>query len=425
MLRLVLLFVCLLTFENYNHACAHFLFVHMVRGKTPRAELHFAESAWDFSANGRMVGIMVAAEARGPGNEKMTCTQESFGLVAPVNENQTAACADFTYGLMSRGETFLLEYHAKGIVGLESANTPIGLKAEVLAAPTDSDRLVLTVLFEGIPASGAEVVASVKGLDAETFTADKNGQVEIPRPTTPVFSIRAMVSEKREGTYENRPYGEARHYTTLTVHTQDVPSNSDGLAWAVLHDARDRCAEFTANGTQWSGKFKGKFDDESSKGSFVSTNGDVQISETDPDSTATQNSLDLLNLLPNPYSFSEAVVFNTDRSARGGSVITIPDRGLEFEIQDRRIQSIHQNHDGVHRRVDVLEWSTTEDERILPERTVVTTFENDGSIKNVTILKHVHTEENGVYVPQCSGVQTTGADTTIPVSVTVSDAVVD
>ena len=55
----------------------------------------------------------------------------------------------------------------------------------------------------------------------------------------------------------------------------------------------------------------------------------------------------------------------------------------------------------------------------------MTTFENDGSIEHVTILKHVHTEENGVYVPQCSGVQTTGADTTIPVSVTVSDAVVD
>ena len=37
---------------------AHFLFVHVVRGAEPRIELHFAESAWDFSANTGMVDIL-------------------------------------------------------------------------------------------------------------------------------------------------------------------------------------------------------------------------------------------------------------------------------------------------------------------------------------------------------------------------------
>ncbi len=399
-------------FLDRGEAWAHFLFVHCVRGNDPRAELHFAESAWDFSANDRMVSLMQTNRTWLGDESPLTCTAASFGMTAPLPDATRVVCSEFTYGLMSRGETFLLRYHAKGTAGIEAAATPAGLEAEVLAEPGPDDTLALTVLFGGEPAVNAEVVVPAQGLEAETVTTDEQGRVVIPMPGTPLFSIRAMVPETASGEHGGKPYELVRHYTTLTVHARPDVGPSDGLAWSVLHDARDRCAEFPAAGSVWKALVKGSHSGEQVESSIAYGDG-----------------LDVTRLvapLPDPAASPAAVTMPPDRTADMGSVVTIPDRGLTYTIRDRRIESIEERHDGRSRRIDVLEWNKTNDGRLLPVRVQIIRFAADGGIEQVAVIDRGHDELEGVHVPDThTGRITTGAASTTPLSLRLGDIKVD
>lgn len=402
MIRLLGFIVCLiLAFEfTAEVACAHFLFAHVIRGCEPRIELHFAESAWDFSSNQRMVELMSPARSRGLDGQPLEFEPRPYGVVSDLGTDQSVACAEFTYGLMSRGETFLLQYHAKGVSGLEAAEALTGLDAEITAKPTADGRLSLTVLFDGEPVTDAEILVPVEGMKIKQMTTDKSGQVEIPMPATPIYSFRAMVPEDRSGTHDDKPFDLVRHYTTLTVHQPDeMPSNCDGLAWAVLEDA-NRCNAANAKlKRDWRATFRSTNPRKTTQGTLMNEGGVMEIIDPDDKELATMEAIRLTGALLAPQSIEHATVrFESTRSPSVGSRVVAPELGLTYIIKDRCIDSIIVNSHNGHRRIDVTGRTELEDGRTLPEQLVITEFGDDGSMRSVSLIKELYAEQSGVHV---------------------------
>ena len=383
-----------------GRASAHFLFVHVLPGEDPRVELHFAESCWDFSADQRMVGIMSDVRAWDPEHGTITFSPAPHAMTGELAPDGRSACAAFTYGIMRRGGEFLLEYHGKGVSGLEAAAKPSGLDAEIIAS-RENEELVLTVLFKGTPAPGAEIVVPMAGSSVRTLATDENGTVRIPLPETPLFSVRAMVAEDRQGVHDDVEYGEARHYTTLTVHPTpgSTAPGTDPLASAILADAFLCHAAFPADGPEWSGRLQGRFADEEIRGTMSRDGDGLVVSLSSAASDPARMHLPSLEGIDDASDVLLGADFPGRRTARVDATVISPDSGKLFIIRDRRIESVLTRHDSGARRIDALEWESTEDQRFLPTKLLVTDFDAEGSISSVMVVTTGFTLQDGVHVP--------------------------
>ena len=61
------LFTMILALMTTQSLFAHFMFVHVIQDDEPRAEIHFSETAWDFSTNQRMIGLIADSRVWVPG----------------------------------------------------------------------------------------------------------------------------------------------------------------------------------------------------------------------------------------------------------------------------------------------------------------------------------------------------------------------
>ncbi len=408
-------------------ASAHFLFVHVTAGRQPRVELHFAESCWDFSADARMVGISSNARVWSPTAGELSLEAQPHALVAGVDPGTRSACAAFTYGIMRRGEAFLLEYHGKGVSDLAAAAEPCGLEAEILAT-ADGDRLVLTVLHDGKPVSDAEIVVPMSGAGVETLATGADGTLAIPMPKTPLFSIRAMVPESRRGTHDDVEYDLVRHYTTLTVHPTGSPKSSSGegdaLATAILGDAV-ACLATNDEGTPaWRGRLVGRIDGEELRGSIVGAGAGLQVSLGSNADERISKHLQMLEVMEDLDALARDDASLGDRGSASPDLnVLLPARGQRLLVKDRRIESTVRTTDGRTRRIDVLEWTTTDDGRHLPTRILVTTFDADDAIDATLMLDTTFSTSDGVRLPASfSGRVVSGSNEEMTFSLQVQDA---
>ncbi|MAB71184.1 MAG: hypothetical protein CMJ54_01615 [Planctomycetaceae bacterium] len=395
------LFLALVATAVTSAAQAHFLFVHVLPGDESRVEVHFAETGWDFSADDRMVSLISNVRVWHPGTGDRNTTRAGHAMIATHPEGGGPVCGAFTYGLMRRGDVFLLEYHSKGVAGLEEAVRVGGLDAEILATERDG-RLVLTVLFRGEPAAGAEIVVPTDRFGVETLATDQNGEIEIPMPKTPLYSIRAMVSEPRTGEHEGEAYEEVRHYTTLTVHpaTDDRRRGGDALAAAILEDAI-ACGDpgFPTDGG-WRGRVQGRFGGEALRGSVASSGDGLVLSFPKSTPVSITNRLEVIEGLDDFMQIpASSAVLVPGRGARSDLRIRMPESNTMLRIRDRRIVSMTSPTDSGSRRVDVLDWETVDDGRHLPTRVLVTSFDQDGAIASTAIVTTTFAVEDGVRVP--------------------------
>ncbi|MEM7199652.1 MAG: hypothetical protein AAF628_05260 [Planctomycetota bacterium] len=374
---------------------AHFLFIHLVRGPLPRIELHFAESAWDLSVNQQMIEILAGARAWRPGGEALTCESRPFGLVAPLAPQQDAACAALTFGLLDRGEPFLLEYYAKGIGHLTAGATASGLAAEILAEPiADAEgRLRLTILFNGRPAPGAEVVVPTAGTFTDTVTADGDGRVEIDAPATPVFALRAMIREERQGEHEGQSFNLVKHYTTLTVHDlARAPADCDSLAWGLLMDARHCCASNQPLDSHWRANFDSIIGDERVQGQVGGGAAGVTATPVG-DAAAVAEQLQLLSWPPDPGTLDgEPVGFAEGRIAGDAVHIQTANAQLHFTVADRRLASVRRNNANGAEHLEVTDWKLTHEDRLLPKQLALVSFDADQAILSVALFERRYTE---------------------------------
>jgi hypothetical protein len=155
-----------------------------------------------------------------------------------VPKGQTAVSAQTTVGVKNReGVDYLLLYHAKGTVSLQSAGKASTAAFEIVAT-REGDALVASVRQDGWPVPATEVTLHVPGSDRQTTaTTDLSGSVRFPFPVIQGFGfvgLRAKVVEGKAGTAQGKPYTQVHHWTTLTFPLGErtaptVPSDSLSL----------------------------------------------------------------------------------------------------------------------------------------------------------------------------------------------------
>ncbi|MGD1916000.1 MAG: hypothetical protein ACFCBV_07425 [Phycisphaerales bacterium] len=382
-------------------ARGHFLFVHVLEGDHSRIELHFAESAWDFSASDRMVGLVADARSWAPQHGSLSFERRPYAMVAELPEGGSTACATFTYGIMRRGGHFLLEYHAKGVSGIEAASAPTALRAEIVAVRRGA-ALELTVLFDGQPAANAELVVPDPIAGSRTTTTDDQGRLTIPVPATPVYSFRAMVAEATHGTHDGTEYDEARHYTTLTVHEDPALGGrgSDRLAAAVLADALHASPAFPFAADGWSADVSGQIDGNRVGGLLTSAQGEtgVGLGSVAPDDVVNALRM-IIGLGYRSHASGSTIGFASHRAAGASARIAIPDAGIELHVQDRRVRSVRYSGGDSETRIDVAGWQEVGPSTVVPSRLIKTEFGPDASIRSVTIIEPTYDRTDAGVVP--------------------------
>ncbi|MEZ6142710.1 MAG: hypothetical protein R3B84_19280 [Zavarzinella sp.] len=126
-----------------------------------------------------------------------------------------------TYGVLKRGEgkPFLLQYHAKAIIGKQKPAIGKSVPVEINWM-RDKSGSQLQFLAAGEPVKGVEITVKHSGDKSDKFTTDDKGY-------TPVFAATGMiaawgkVSTAKTGELEGMKYEEQRDYATLVVNTED------------------------------------------------------------------------------------------------------------------------------------------------------------------------------------------------------------
>lgn len=142
-------------------------------------------------------------------------------LVAKAPSGTSAVSAAISYGVLDRGgDRFRLEYHAKYLDGkaadFKALSRDEGLKFDLV--PEKNDKAYdLTVLFDGKPAVGADVVIFDSTAAETKATTDGKGHVSAPITKPGLYSIRAKWVVKEAGKLGDQEYPQVNYYCTLAL----------------------------------------------------------------------------------------------------------------------------------------------------------------------------------------------------------------
>ena len=166
-----------------------------------------------------------AAKVRGWGASPLALKAEGAWLKAPTEARTTGFGID--YGVMDRREAgrgvFLLQYYAKAATTPEDSQTRLGLPVELSVKKDEQGRNVLTVLHDGKPAAGADVIIEepvfTNAFEGKTGT---DGTVILPE-SKGLLAVRAAVTKPGKGVHDGAAYELTRQYGTLTIGVAQKP----------------------------------------------------------------------------------------------------------------------------------------------------------------------------------------------------------
>ena len=194
---------------------AHFIFLELPPEAPATAHMRFSEEPLeetDAELQEKSAPMAVTLSDGAP----IAFSPGEKARIATVPEDAPLLKGSLNYGLMNRGGEYLLVYHAKAVRSVESAGKAADLPVEVLAQVKDGTLLV-TVLANGKPAEGAELVVNLPTVKKQAkATTNAEGQASFPIVPGGWVGVRAKVQESKEGTFGDKPYKEVRSYSTLT-----------------------------------------------------------------------------------------------------------------------------------------------------------------------------------------------------------------
>jgi hypothetical protein len=233
---------------------AHFLWVNTSEaGGVKHAFLYFSESATqrDYRLPERVSKSVFWQ--RVPGGEtqkllqaKLVEAEGEIGLQAPLDAADTLVLgASCRYGIYHGS---LLTYFAKHVGKLTPGADALG-RCEDFALDVVpramGDKLQLTVLWEGKPLHGAEVVVEHDHGDVVEAITDEAGRVEVAPTAGGQIGIRVGHDVKdAAGEFEGQPYKSAAYYATLTLNW--TASEASGIEDAALPPLPEPIASFGA-----------------------------------------------------------------------------------------------------------------------------------------------------------------------------------
>lgn len=224
-------------------ARAHFVWIQANVDMAGQYSVHFGDGAYA-EAEPQFAAVLKKHEVILGGGEVFV--EESLG-------GQTWQAADpnspvgtsLTYGLFGGGERrSVLRYHAKGAPDLAAAGKTLGQRFELTVRPAqDKQWLVVTGMFDGAPAAGAELVfLPERARSSVTLELDDRGQLQVPAFGDGPLQLRAGWKESvGEIEFNGETVSTISHYATLLVSqagpTQALADGSERWAWQRLRRA--------------------------------------------------------------------------------------------------------------------------------------------------------------------------------------------
>jgi hypothetical protein len=194
-------------------ARAHFLWLVVEPGSPPTANLTFGEGP-DEKTQAVPVAKLAAAKARDASGRALALTANEGGYAGALGGSPVAGASE-TWGVVDRGGVFLLEYYAKGASTLADASADMKLPVEIFAKP-DGNRIAVSVRRGNQPVPTAPVRVHFPSGQTADLTSDAAGNASFASAGGGVYGLRSRWIEEKKGESDGKPYGEIRHYATLT-----------------------------------------------------------------------------------------------------------------------------------------------------------------------------------------------------------------
>jgi uncharacterized GH25 family protein len=225
----MMLAVLVLLLAAVSQASAHFVWVAIDKDSAgaPALFVWFSELAEADSAEllDKIATIKVWTRSAKENSQPLKVTKKVEGnggaLVASIPAGAKAASAHINYGVLDRkGDKFLLQYHAK-YLDVSSADWKAlardeALKLEIVPEAADKG-FTLSVLFQGKPVAGSEVVIFDPTAAETKGTTDETGRIALPAAKPGLYSIRAKWVVKEAGKQADQEYPQVNHYSTLAL----------------------------------------------------------------------------------------------------------------------------------------------------------------------------------------------------------------
>ncbi|MBC7856433.1 MAG: DUF3386 family protein [Pirellulaceae bacterium] len=388
-------------------AQAHFVWVAVLNSPSgqPQAYVFFGELAAedDDALLDKIAQTKLSARSisgRAPLKLAKQASQGTGAWVGQLPEGAGALSATCNYGVLDkRGQVFLLQYYAKYLdaahPGFKALARDEALPLDVVPGAAVGEKRPLTVVFQGKPVSGSEVVAlDPTGKEEKLKTNDK-GEVEIPSGVAGVYSIRAKLEVEQAGSENGKEYKKVVHYCTLALRTADGKNTTAATAKSdeapeVMRRAREARAAWQkfpgfaadlklfTDGHEQTGKIK------------VTAGGEVELSgfQLKDDKPV----LTVLRSLvghrmgsggedfdvsfaeePTGHPFGRLIKFNSDTAM-----------GSHYRIKDDVVREVNRKSENGRFTISVLEIRRNEEGKYLPGVYTVSFWNKDGSLKSTT-----------------------------------------
>jgi hypothetical protein len=328
-------------------------------------------------------------------------SQGTGAWVGQLPEGGTAALsAACHYGVLDkRGQIFLLEYYAKYLdaahPGFKALARDEGLALDIVPGAAAGDKRPLTILFEGKPASGSEVVVLDPAGKEEKLKTNEKGELEISSGTKGVYSIRAKFEVAKAGSENGKEYQKVVHYCTLALRAAEGKEAADAAAKTdeapeLMRRARESRAAWQkfpgfeadlklfTDGHEQSGKIK------------VTAGGQVELSgfQLKDDKPVLQVLRSLVGHRmgsggedsdvsfaeePTGHPFGRLIKFNSDTAM-----------GSHYRIKDDVIREVNRKTESGRFTISVLEIRRNEEGKYLPGFYTVSFWNKDGSLRSTT-----------------------------------------
>jgi hypothetical protein len=212
----------LVTAPAYGH------FIFLVPAKDGRAEAVFSDGPVPDDAK-LLKKIEHTKFVTYTGGKAVALKAETAGAVlrtATAGVKPTWVYGTCEYGVLAKGKApFKLTYHCKTVLNAATTTKldtelPAGrakaLKLDIV--PKFGAKPTATVLWDGKPLAGAQVVVTVPGYEGtEELETNKDGTVALKLPKAKgVYALRARHIAATKGKFKDKAYDEERSYSTLT-----------------------------------------------------------------------------------------------------------------------------------------------------------------------------------------------------------------
>jgi hypothetical protein len=428
MKRLLSLFVILSLAAIARPAMAHFLWLQSdAESKPAKVQLWFSETTvpgeatildnvsqakvWIPQADGSQQAVKLEKQVNG----------DVGGWIATVAEEPSAIEATCDYGVITRGETFLLQYHARhlGAKGLDAAakSTSKPLPLDIVTR-RDGKSLVFEVRFDGKPAADAQLMVIAPNNEEREVKLDTAGTARIEDAAPGDYALRAREELKTPGERDGKKYDLIRHYTTVTfrlpgqageqaaapkahtipVATTATPDANGPTAAELLQKARDARAVWE-NFPGFKAEVEARIDGKVEHGTIsVDNEGTTAVSFNDDKikSWAEQQAGSLVqHRLPSGFGEEKPEYADEDTNHPLGRLVKIGDAGFGsvYRIRDNQVTEVNRTAGPMKFTISVLESEKNSDGKYLPRVFSITNWDGkSGDIKSSSAVINTWTQ---------------------------------